>query len=144
MRRTPAQTAGPFLSIGTSWNAGPAVGDGISVSGCVRDGSGAPVTDALLELWSASGGGFTRALTGEDGCFQVGMGRNADHLDVSIFARGLMQRLVTRIYLSDEQDDVDPEVRHRLMARQETPDHYVFDIYLQGDQETVFFAPWPS
>ncbi|MBO0730133.1 MAG: hypothetical protein J2P57_12805 [Acidimicrobiaceae bacterium] len=141
---TPSQTAGPFLSIGMSWNVGGAEADGPSLSGCVRDGSGAPVTDALLEFWSAASGEFARALTGDDGCFHVRAGRGADHLDVSIFARGLQQRLVTRIYLSDESDDLDPEVRRRLTARQASPDQYVFDMYLQGDQETVFFLPWPS
>jgi protocatechuate 3,4-dioxygenase, alpha subunit len=144
MSRTPSQTAGPFVKIGTSWNLGDAVTDGVSVTGCVQDGSGALVTDALLEFWSASGGEFARALTGDDGFFQVWLRGDVQHLDVSIFARGLMQRLVTRIYLSDEEDELDPEVRRRLMARQETPDHYVFDVYLQGDQETVFFLPWPS
>jgi protocatechuate 3,4-dioxygenase alpha subunit len=74
----------------------------------------------------------------------VRVGRDVKDLDVSIFARGLMQRLVTRIYLTDEEDELDPEVRSRLTARPESTGRYVFDIYLQGDQETVFFLPWPS
>lgn len=141
---TPSQTAGPYLSIGTSWNAGGAVGGGPTLSGRMRDGAGAPVTDALLEFWSARTGEFARALTDDDGCFHVRAGRGVEHLDVSIFARGLQQRLVTRIYLSDEDDPLDPEVRRRLTAREESPDHYVFDFFLQGDEETVFFLPWPS
>ena len=152
MKPTPSQTAGPFLSIGMSWNAGDAINKGVTLGGCVRDGSGAPVTDALLEFWSASSGEFARALTGEDGGFHVRVGHEAPHLDVSIFARGLMQRLVTRIYLTGdedasldaEDDSLDAEVRRRLRARRESPDRYVFDIHLQGDQETVFFLPWPS
>ena len=73
----------------------------------------------------------------------------APHLDVSVFARGLLQRVVTRMYLDDdyEPDDptdpvlarVEPARRHTLVARRDG-DGYRFDIHLQGEQETVFFA----
>lgn len=137
---TPSQTAGPFVSIGTSWNAGAASGS-MLLNGCVRDGAGVPVTDAMLEFWSP--GAFARALTGEDGCYEVRVDP-VTHVDVSIFARGLMQRLVTRIYLSDEEDDLDAEIRRQLLARPAGDGRFVFDIDLQGDDETVFFAPWPT
>jgi protocatechuate 3,4-dioxygenase, alpha subunit len=179
---TPSQTAGPFVSIGTEWAAAGAMvpegtPDAISVSGCVTDGSGAPVTDAMLEFWQAgpdgrfppetglaSWTGFTRTLTDHQGRYRLvtlrpgavpgpGGRPQAPHVDVSIFARGLLQRLVTRVYFSDLEalnaiDPVlaglgDPALSARLLAhRQPGTSTYQFDICLQGDQETVFFAPW--
>lgn len=187
---TPSQTAGPFVSIGTDWDAtGLAVPEGtpgaVCVEGCVLDGQDQPVTDAMLEFWqadpdgrfppeSASGTwtGFTRALTNQDGGYRLVTlkpGRvpgaagelQAPHIDVSIFARGLLQRLVTRIYFSDEEelnssDAVlaglgGPPLASRLVAIRQSggqAGHHAgastfrFDIRLQGDQETVFFAPW--
>jgi protocatechuate 3,4-dioxygenase alpha subunit len=74
---------------------------------------------------------------------------HAPHLDVSVFARGLLARLVTRIYFADEVDAnaADPVLaglpsaasRARLMAIADERG-YQFDIYLQGERETVFFA----
>ena len=76
-------------------------------------------------------------------------GLQAPHVDVSIFARGLLDRVVTRIYFGDEEaanaeDDVlrslpDDASRQTLIARP-TADGYVLDIRLQGEDETVFFA----
>jgi protocatechuate 3,4-dioxygenase alpha subunit len=76
-------------------------------------------------------------------------GLQAPHIDVSLFARGLLDRVVTRIYFADEAEanaeDVvlrslpDDDARRTLVA---TPsgDGYRLDFYLQGDRETVFFA----
>ena len=76
-------------------------------------------------------------------------GLQAPHIDVSVFARGILDRVVTRIYFADEAEanaeDVvlrslpDDEARRTLIA---TPsaDGYTFDIHLQGEHETVFFA----
>ena len=72
----------------------------------------------------------------------------APHIDVSVFARGTLQRYVTRIYFADEADAnlTDPllmripaERRPTLLA-QPSADGYVFDIHLQGEGETVFLA----
>ncbi|HEY9392467.1 MAG TPA: protocatechuate 3,4-dioxygenase subunit alpha [Mycobacteriales bacterium] len=72
----------------------------------------------------------------------------APHLDVSVFARGLLHRLVTRIYFDDEVEanaadpvltSVDPAFRSTLVAAR-TAEGYRFDIRLRGDGETVFFA----
>jgi protocatechuate 3,4-dioxygenase alpha subunit len=71
----------------------------------------------------------------------------APHLDVSVFARGLLDRVVTRIYLPDEPANVSDPVlssipadrRPTLIARVEGPDVLRFDIVLQGADETVFF-----
>ncbi|XVS67110.1 protocatechuate 3,4-dioxygenase subunit alpha [Actinosynnema sp. CA-299493] len=73
-------------------------------------------------------------------------GWEAPHLDVSVFCRGMLVRLVTRIYFPDEEanaDDpvltsIDPTRRATLIAEGEPPG-YRFDIHLQGEHETVFF-----
>jgi protocatechuate 3,4-dioxygenase, alpha subunit len=74
--------------------------------------------------------------------------RQAPHIDVSVFARGLLNRLVTRIYFADEPaanatDPVlasIPDARRDTLLAQPTDDGYRFDIRLQGPGETVFFA----
>jgi protocatechuate 3,4-dioxygenase, alpha subunit len=72
----------------------------------------------------------------------------APHIAVSVFARGMLHRLVTRIYFADEEaaNELDPVFaavpaarRHTLLARPAGGD-YRFDIRLQGEEETVFFA----
>jgi protocatechuate 3,4-dioxygenase alpha subunit len=73
----------------------------------------------------------------------------APHIDVSVFARGLLKRLVTRIYFPDEAEAneadpvlssvADPEARSSLVAVEEAGG-LRFDINLQGDRETTFFA----
>jgi protocatechuate 3,4-dioxygenase alpha subunit len=67
-----------------------------------------------------------------------------------VFARGLLHRLVTRVYFPDEPDAnaadpllasiADPQVRARLVAVPDGDDRLRFDIRLQGDQETPFLA----
>jgi protocatechuate 3,4-dioxygenase alpha subunit len=103
--------------------------------------------------------GFGRSATnsdGEWGVFTLKPGRvpgvdgrlQAPHLDVSVFARGMLNRVVTRIYFADEPEanaedgvlaSVSEGQRDTLLA---TPadDGYRFDIRLQGDKETAFFA----
>ena len=168
------------MSIGTEWAAdGLVVAEGspgaVSVDGRVLDGSGEPVTDAMLEMWQADSEGrfppdapppwtgFARALTDVQGHYRfvtvkpgpvLGAGDvvQAPHIAVSIFARGLLQRLVTRIYFSDEKaaNATDPVLAGlgegsvqagRRRSGQAGPGYH-FDIWLQGDRETVFFAPW--
>ena len=72
----------------------------------------------------------------------------APHIDVSVFARGMLHRCVTRIYFADEPDanaadpvlaTVPAERRGTLLA-QPTDGGYRFDIRLQGPNETVFFS----
>ena len=74
-------------------------------------------------------------------------GMQAPHVDVSVFARGLLKRVVTRMYFPDERDangrdpvlsTVEPERRPALVAREEEG-ALRFDIHLQGDRETPFF-----
>jgi protocatechuate 3,4-dioxygenase alpha subunit len=102
--------------------------------------------------------GFGRCTTGPDGEWAIrtvkpgalptaGGQSQAPHVDVSVFARGLLDRVVTRLYFSDEADanDTDPVLRsiaeHRrgTLVAQRIADGYQFDVRLQGDGETVFF-----
>jgi protocatechuate 3,4-dioxygenase, alpha subunit len=147
------------------------------VEGVVYDGAGEPVPDAIVETWQADANGrfaagdprgdgaagfraIGRSGTDDDGRFRIHTvkpaplptpdGRvEAPHLDVTVMARGLLARLVTRIYFPDEQaaNAADPV----LGALPPTADAstlvatagdagYTFDIHLQGDRETVFFA----
>ena len=145
----------------------------------VIDGEGSPVPDAMLELWQANAegkyqhpedtqeksndphcSGFGRMATEADGTcvFETikpgcvpgpGESVQAPHINVSVFARGLLTRLVTRIYFSGEPANVrDPvlaivpeERRGTLMAQADSrkPGHWDFEIRLCGDKETVFF-----
>ncbi len=75
-------------------------------------------------------------------------GLQAPHVDVSLFSQGLLDRLVTRMYFPDEaeanaEDPVLlslPEERRPTLVAARSGDGYRFDIHLQGDHETVFFA----
>lgn len=173
---TPSQTVGPFLSLALRWDDGPfVVPEGTPgafwIRGRVLDGDGAVVTDALVETWqpdvdgvychpvderyaghSVTPGfrGFGRSETvgGEFAVYTVrpGRGDGAPHLDVSVFARGLLDRLITRIYLPDEDNGDDPVLcgldppRAATLIATVAQDGYRFDIRLRGHHETVFFA----
>ena len=155
---TPSQTVGPFFSFGTDrlQEHGAAAADdprAVEIRGRVLDGKDQPVPDAMLEVWQGSQ--FGRSLTDDDGGFRFvvvkpdpGPEGQAPHVDLSVFARGLLQRLVTRIYFPDETTAneidplltrVDPQRRPTLVA---TPasGYLSFDVRLQGPWETVFFA----
>lgn len=102
--------------------------------------------------------GFGRSLTDADGHWEVRTvrpgplpapdgGTEAPHLDVTVLARGLLDRLVTRVYLPDEPlnatdpvlRQVPPERRSTLVATREDDGGTLrFDIRLQGEGETVF------
>jgi protocatechuate 3,4-dioxygenase, alpha subunit len=153
--------------------------DAVVLTGRVYDGDGAPVPDALVETWQAdpdgrfahpedAGGGearpgfrgFGRCPTDAAGRYRIvtvkpGVvpapdgGGQAPHVDVSVFARGLLDRLVTRVYFPDEADAnaADPllaslpedAARATLVAVPE-PGALRFDVHLQGEHETVFLA----
>jgi protocatechuate 3,4-dioxygenase alpha subunit len=148
----------------------------IRITGQVFDGAGEAVPDALVETWqadpdgafahpddprgqAASGfRGFGRCATDDEGVFTIvtlepgalpsGDGAHeAPHIDVSVFARGLLDRVVTRIYFPDEVEAnaADPVLqslserdRATLIAVPEGR-NLRFDIHLQGDRETAFF-----
>jgi protocatechuate 3,4-dioxygenase alpha subunit len=144
--RTPSQTVGPFLHIGLMDCYGPELvapdsPGALRVWGCVLDGAGEPVTDALVEIWHPEAG-FGRSDTRDGGRFAFVVAK-APHFEVAVFARGLLKQVVTRMYFPDEPADavlsaVDPERRATLVA---VPDGAAlrFDIRLQGPGETVFF-----
>jgi protocatechuate 3,4-dioxygenase alpha subunit len=165
---TPSQTVGPFFAIGLPWDGGPLIvpadaPGAITISGTVYDGAGEPIADALIETWQADPSldicrGFGRAATDDDGAFEIVTlkpgpvpwpegGEQAPHIDVSVFARGLLHRCVTRIYFADEPDAnasdpvlaIVPADRRATLLAQPTAGRYAFDIRLQGENETVFF-----
>lgn len=174
--KTPSQTAGPFFHLGISPAENvvdPATPGAVRIEGRVLDGAGDPVPDALIETWQADPeglfppqarpgwGGFGRSSTDEEGTFHVvtlkpGPTISADgttqapHIEVQVFARGLLRQLRTRIYFPDEEaanstDPVlsaieDPAARATLVARR-VGGGLAFDLVLQGDQETVFLGP---
>jgi protocatechuate 3,4-dioxygenase, alpha subunit len=158
---TPSQTVGPYLSIGLVGRIGPELvpGGPVRVYGLVLDGAGEPVPDALVEVWQADEGGsyrpglFGRSDTREGGRFELvtvkpeARDDQAPHLAISVFARGLLKRVVTRMYFpGDLENAVDPvlsrvpeERRSTLVAVPEDDGSLRFDIRLQGEGETVFF-----
>jgi protocatechuate 3,4-dioxygenase alpha subunit len=132
MTQTPSQTIGPFFAV--ALGRAEMVADGpLRIEGTVFDGAGDPVPDAYVELWD--GAHFGRCPTDADGAFSFTTAEpGGEHIAVSVFARGLLQRLVTRIYLNAEAAP-DPS----LVARDENGVRR-FDIHLQGEHETVFLA----
>jgi protocatechuate 3,4-dioxygenase, alpha subunit len=164
-RVTPAQTIGPFFHglLTRSLAEPPRAGapGTFELRGRVLDGAGAPVNDALVELWQTDGRAclFARAATDAAGEYRfvtrklpgapLGDGRpQAPHADVSLFARGLLHRLVTRVYFPDEPEAnardpllasiPDPAARARLVARMDGEGALRFDVVLQGELETPF------
>ena len=134
---TPSQTVGPFFSVGLGRvdRGGP-----IRLEGQVLDGAGEPVADALLEF--SHDARFGRCRTDEEGAFHIDV-KEAPFFEVTVFARGLVRHLNTRMYLPGHEDGipagVDPGRRQTLVARR---DGQVlrWDVRLQGQGETVFFV----
>ena len=154
---TPSQTIGPFFHLCLTPNWKAPEGDRIHMSCRIFDGDGALVDDAMLEVWQADAAGrygcFGRFCTNEDGVCAfdtVKPGRVAEqapHLNVLLFARGLLKQLYTRIYFADEpsnQSDpilalVPEDRRNTLMAHPAESNIWNFEIRLCSDCETVFF-----
>ena len=168
---TPSQTVGPFFSFGlcvrpTADLVAPDAADAIRIEGGVFEGAGAPVADAMVEIWQADADGvyrtdfgWGRCATDDDGRYAFATvkpgrvlddeeGLQAPHVTMLVFARGLLKPVHTRVYFADEEKTnaedrvlgaVDPGLRSTLVAR-ETAGAYVFDVHLQGERETVFFA----
>ena len=160
---TPSQTVGPFFGVGLPFEKGeqlapPGSAGVMRIEGQVFDGKGEPVPDALLEIWQP-GTGFGRARTDSEGAFSFTTvkpgavpapdGRvQAPHFNVTVFARGLLRHLVTRMYFPDETEAnaadpvlnlVEPARRETLIAKH-CDGVLHFDVRLQGERETVFFA----
>jgi protocatechuate 3,4-dioxygenase alpha subunit len=142
----------------------------------VTDGDGHVVPDALIEIWQVDADGkaaippptgqqrafrgFGRLPTTDDGACEfetvrpgraAGTGEDfqAPHINVCLFARGLLRHLHTRVYFSGDPALVEDAVlalvpaerRETLLAKPDpgTPGRWLFDLRLQGDNETVFF-----
>lgn len=154
-----------------------AAGRHVEIEGTVRDGAGDVLPDALVEVWQANAAGryahpadsgsapldpacdgFGRVATDELGRFRFstivpgrvagsGGALQAPHLAIGVLARGLLTRLVTRLYFEDEPSNADDPIlalvpeprRSTLIATRTGENGYRFDIVLQGPRETVFF-----
>lgn len=155
-------------------------GERIRIEGRVIDGDGVPVPDAVVEIWQANAHGrynhptdqsaapldpaftgFGRSGTNENGQYwfeTIKPGRvafnaqtqQAPHISVTVFSRGLLNHLVTRLYFADEQSNAEditlqcvPEERRATLlatrADTEGASVYHFDIVMQGTNETAFF-----
>jgi protocatechuate 3,4-dioxygenase, alpha subunit len=154
-------------------------GERVTVQGRVFDGDGIPVPDAVLEIWQANAHGkyahpediqkkplepgftgYGRVPASPQGLFRFATIRpgpvpgpsgkeQAPHLLISIFMRGMLKRLVTRMYFPDdalnESDPilnlVEPQRRGTLIAKKTAggPSTLEWNIVLQGPDETVFF-----
>lgn len=173
---TASQTAGPYWHMidFPEWadllrpgSGNEAVkGEKVVLTGRITDGDGAPVSDGLVEIWQAGPDGryedvfhgFGRCGTDQNGEFRFvtlkpgpvpgrGNAMQAPHIQVAIFARGLMQHVVTRAYFEGEAlnatDPVltmveDPARRATLVAKPQGDGVWRLDIRLQGEGETVF------
>ncbi len=139
---TPSQTVGPFFGFALPFKDGAnCVPSGIRVEGQVFDGAGEPVQDALLEVSQLDQ--FGRCRTDDEGAFHFIVRKpQAGYLNVTLFARGLLRHLNTRMYFPGEEDGVlssiEADRRSTLVAKDEG-DVLRFDVRLQGPDETVFF-----
>jgi protocatechuate 3,4-dioxygenase alpha subunit len=172
---TPSQTIGPFFHFGVTTDvmlgtlAAAGAGERLRLRIRVLDGAGAPLPDAMIEIYQADAAGeygtsgftgFGRLATNSDGfcTFDTirpgrvtdGAGRaQAAHINVCLFARGLLRHLYSRVYFAGDPDlDADPllalvpaERRPTLLAArvESAPGRWNWDVHLQGAGETVFF-----
>ena len=181
---TPSQTIGPFFHFSLPYEKGehlvsPEDPDAVRIVGTIYDGEGAPVTDAMVEIWQANRAGryahpedrrdelplendftgFGRCSTDSEGRYEFVTVKpgvvpdpegqpQAPHILMSIFSRGLLKRLVTRIYFPDEEDAnandsvlslVEGSAERSTLIAQQLDDALELDIHLQGDQQTIFF-----
>jgi protocatechuate 3,4-dioxygenase alpha subunit len=151
-------------------------GERVRIEGRVLDGEGKPVNDAAVELWQANSHGryaspedkgeaalerafrgYGRSLTDDAGAFRfrtIKPGRvpgpqgklQAPHLVVTVFMRGLLKQLLTRMYFPDEPANADdpilalvPRERRPTLVARRRGDALEWNIVLQGKDETVFF-----
>ncbi len=177
LKESASQTAGPYVHIGcvpsfaglvgmyagrdpgAEMIEGDVAGQRIALTGCIYDGDGDAVTDALVEIWQAGPDGTfaTKGFQGwgrqpsaaDTGQFTFetlkpgAMDGQAPHILVWIVARGINLGLMTRVYFPDEDNAGDPVfvlagARAKTMVAAATDAGYHLDIHLQGPQETVF------
>ena len=165
---TASQTVGPFFSFGLTTNTAlgrvaqaDTPGERIRLVIRMIDGAGAPVPDAMVEMWHADQAGtflFGRLETDPAGLCAFDtvypgdatpVGREAAHVNLCIFMRGLLRHLYTRVYFAGDPSletdailgEVPADRRGTLIARRDEglPSTWMFDVHLQGDRETVYF-----
>ena len=172
---SPGQTIGPFYGFALPYEgdnvlvpAGHA--RAVRLHGRVLDGAGSPVPDALIEVWQPDPDGHVVRADGSlhrDAFTFTGWGRaatdraghywfstltpgavdgRAPFFSLTVFARGLLDRLLTRAYLPGAAADADPflasvdPIRRSTLVAVRDDTGYRFDLRLQGDDETVFLA----
>lgn len=175
---TPGQTIGPFFGYALPYDDGPylvrpGTPGAVQLTGRVLDAGGMPVPDALVEIWQPDAAGIIVSRSGSlrrDGHTFTGFGRaatdnagrysfttlrpgptapgRAPFFAVTIFARGLLDRLLTRLYLPVEDAVLTadpllsslPQERRSTIIARESDGVLHWDIQLSGVQETVFLA----
>lgn len=168
MIATPGQTVGPFFGFALPYDGGPSLvaashPAAVQLTGIVYDGAGTPVPDALLEIWQADPSGAYVQQAGSlhrDAFAFTGWGRagtdntgryafttlrpGTSFIAMAVFARGLQNRLFTRVYLPGAAEDALlsslPQDRRRTLFAVEDGRRLLFDVRLQGADETVFLA----
>ena len=166
---TGGQTIGPFFGYSLPYEGGETLvptshPDAIELTGVVYDGAGDPIPDALVEIWQADAAGDLvqrpgslhrnpHEFTGWGRCPTDAAGRysfttlrpggDVPFFAVALFARGLTDRLFTRAYLPGATDallDSVPGDRRHTLRVAERDSTLIFDIHMQGDDETVFLT----
>jgi protocatechuate 3,4-dioxygenase alpha subunit len=157
----------------------PAAGERVTLHGRLLDGDGKPVNDGVVEIWQANAQGkyahpedaqdkpidksfrgFGRSLTKSDGGFRFSTVKpgpvpgpsgtmQAPHIVVTVFARGMLKHLITRVYFPDEPANASDPVlklvpsdrRSTLIAKRVAGEKGALEwnIVIQGQDETVFF-----
>ena len=164
--RSPSQTVGPYYAIALPWKDGGRVtgcrGERVVLEGRILDGAGQPVPDALLETWQAPDRdaapapdgkphGFGRVSADANGVYRIETAMPAGpapFLDVTLFARGLLKHLHTRVYLAPEDAvradralaSMAASPRLATLVARRAGAEWRWDVRLQGEGETVFFA----
>lgn len=154
-------------------------GERVTIQGRIFDGDGNPVPDAVLEVWQANShgkyahpedtqekpiepgfSGYGRLFVSRQGLFRFATikpgpvpgpdgNEQAPHLAISLFMRGILKRLVTRMYFPNDALNagdpilnlVEPSRRGTLVARKTAGGvgTLEWNVILQGPDETVFF-----
>ena len=174
---------GTYVSDLTAAAGASLAGERVVIEGCITDGTCGPVPDGMIEIWQANSygkyahpddtrnlpldpgfTGFGRVATDEQGRFRfttVKPGRvpdasgalQAPHIMVSVFMRGLIKRLATRIYFPDESSNAEdgvlarvPQARRATLIAAAAGDRtgtLLWNVVVQGSAdstgETVFF-----
>jgi protocatechuate 3,4-dioxygenase, alpha subunit len=157
--KTPSQTVGPFYSIGLARRSEnelveSAAPGALRIVGQLIDGDDTPIPDGMVEIWQAADRRWGRSGTDDEGRFSfvapksTALPGEAPRLDVYIFARGLLKHQLTRMYFPDEAEAnaADPVLSSLTKRERETlvaeadGSTLRFDIHMQGEHATVFFA----